>query len=60
VASSGIGHVFNSSGRPDPGLYVLGALRIGDLWESIAIPELREQAQQIAEDILAAGPQARH
>ena len=60
VASSGIGHVFNRSGRPDPGLYVLGTLRIGDLWESIAIPELREQAQQIAEDIGAGRPQARH
>ena len=59
VASSGIGHVFNRSGRPDPGLYVLGALRIGDLWESIAIPELREQAQQIAADILAAEAQVR-
>lgn len=54
VASSGIGHVIGGRGRPDPALYVLGALRIGDLWESIAIPELREQARQIADDILAA------
>ena len=54
VASSGIGHVIGGRGRPDPALYVLGTLRIGDLWESIAIPELREQARQIADDILAA------
>src|SRR5690606_36415296 len=54
VASSGIGHVIGGRGRPDPALYVLGALRIGELWESIAIPELREQARQIADDILAA------
>ncbi|MGY1520792.1 FAD/NAD(P)-binding protein [Luteimonas sp. A482] len=60
VASSDIGHVYNRSGRPDPGLYVLGALRIGDLWESIAIPELREQAQQIAADILTTGAQSRN
>jgi len=60
VASSGIGHVFDRSGRPDPALYVLGALRIGDLWESIAIPELREQAAEIAADILAAPTSAHH
>jgi uncharacterized NAD(P)/FAD-binding protein YdhS len=31
---------------------VLGSLRIGDLWESLAIPELRAQAEQIARDLL--------
>jgi len=56
VASDGTGHVFNRRGQVDPALYVLGALRIGELWESIAIPELREQAKQIAADILAAAP----
>ena len=40
---------------PDPRLLVLGALRIGDLWESIAIPELRVQARQVAEHITARG-----
>ena len=55
LASSGIGHVLDRRGRPDPALYVLGALRIGDLWESIAIPELRGQARDIAADILASG-----
>ncbi len=53
LASSGIGHVLDRRGEPDPALYVLGALRIGDLWESIAIPELRGQAREIAGDILA-------
>lgn len=58
LASSGIGQVVDCRGRPDPALYVLGALRIGDLWESIAIPELREQARGIAEHILASGASA--
>lgn len=60
LASSGIGYVVDRRGRPDPALYVLGALRIGDLWESIAIPELREQARAIAEDIIASGTSAAH
>ncbi len=54
VASSGVGHVIDRRGRSDPAFYVLGALRIGDLWESIAIPELRDQARDIAGDILGA------
>ena len=52
VASDDAGRVFDAHGVADPALYVLGALRIGDLWESIAIPELREQARQIAGHIL--------
>ena len=58
LASSDIGHVLDRRGQPDPALYVLGALRIGDLWESIAIPELREQARDIAASILDAGTKA--
>ena len=49
IASTGPGQVLDAHGRPDPRLRVIGALRIGDLWESIAIPELRMQARQIAE-----------
>jgi len=52
IATTGIGHAIDRRGHPDPRLLVLGAMRIGDLWESIAIPELREQAQQIAGFIL--------
>ncbi|MCA0393978.1 MAG: FAD/NAD(P)-binding protein [Proteobacteria bacterium] len=55
IASSGVGQVLDAHGRPDPRLLVLGALRIGDLWESIAIPELRVQARQVAEHITARG-----
>ncbi|WP_187471160.1 FAD/NAD(P)-binding protein [Luteimonas viscosa] len=56
LASSDRGHVIDSRGRPDPHLFVIGALRIGELWESIAIPELREQARQIADAISGAHP----
>lgn len=53
IASRDDGHVLDLRGRPVPGLYVIGALRIGELWESIAIPELRGQARAIAEAISA-------
>ena len=52
IASTGVGQVLDAHGRPDPRLLVLGALRIGDLWESTAIPELRVQARQVAEFII--------
>lgn len=55
IASTGVGQVLDAHGRTDPRLLVIGALRIGDLWESIAIPELRVQARQIAESITGRG-----
>lgn len=48
IAGDGEGHVLGADGRPDPRLFVIGALRIGDLWETIAIPDLRVQAERIA------------
>lgn len=51
IASQGVGQVLNSNSQPDPAMLVVGAMRIGDLWESIAIPELRLQARQVAEFI---------
>lgn len=48
IASEAPGCVFDARGVADPALCVLGAMRIGSLWESIAIPELRVQAQAIA------------
>jgi uncharacterized NAD(P)/FAD-binding protein YdhS len=39
----------NSGGR----LFTLGSLRRGDLWESTAIPELREQARALASRIVS-------
>ncbi len=35
------------------GLYTIGPLRIADLWESIAIPEIRVQAAALANVLIA-------
>jgi hypothetical protein len=40
--------VLAADGRPSGLLYTLGWLRRGELWESIAIPELRDQAGELA------------
>ncbi|WP_202843917.1 FAD/NAD(P)-binding protein [Luteimonas saliphila] len=56
LASSDCGYVIDTRGRPNPHLFVIGALRIGELWESIAIPELREQARQIANAMSGTDP----
>ena len=53
IASEEPGRVIDARGQPDPTLVVLGAMRIGTLWESLAIPELRGQAQALAECLRA-------
>ena len=53
IASEEPGRVLDARGVADPRLFVLGAMRIGTLWESIAIPELRGQARAIAEQLRA-------
>ncbi len=42
------GALLDAQGQVHAGLQVVGSLRIGTLWESLAIPELRVQAQQAA------------
>lgn len=46
------GSLIDADGRTQPQLRVIGSLRIGTLWESLAVPELREQAAAIARDVL--------
>lgn len=46
--SDDTGRLRDAQGQLQPGLRVVGSLRIGTLWESLAIPELRGQAQQAA------------
>lgn len=48
IATAGEGAVLGVDGVPVAGLWTLGSTRIGDLWESIAIPELRGQAERVA------------
>jgi uncharacterized NAD(P)/FAD-binding protein YdhS len=43
------GALIDSSGTPSDSLYAIGPARKGCLWETIAVPELREQAWQLAE-----------
>ncbi|KAF1012972.1 MAG: hypothetical protein GAK31_03799 [Stenotrophomonas maltophilia] len=45
--------VLDAHGRTQPRLGVLGSLRIGTLWESLAVPELRQQAQALATQAVA-------
>ncbi len=46
--SDASGHLRTAQGEPHPNIQVIGSLRIGTLWESLAIPELRVQAQAAA------------
>lgn len=48
IATRGEGQVLDAHGAPVAGLWTLGALRIGTLWETIAMPELRGQAERVA------------
>ncbi len=46
------GALLDSRGRISDRLFTLGPLRKGELWESTAVPEIRVQAQRLAERIL--------
>ena len=43
------GALIDRDGRVSDRLFTLGALRRGELWETIAVPELREQAAALAD-----------
>ena len=47
------GAVVDARGRESKRLFALGPLRKGTLWETVAVPELREQARRTADDLLA-------
>lgn len=46
------GGLVDAEGKPLPGVIVVGSLRIGRLWESIAVPELRGQAESAVRQLL--------
>lgn len=63
LCADGSGRLIDARGRPDPRLVLVGALRRGDLWESTAVPELREQARAAARvlmNVLPAGSPPSH
>jgi uncharacterized NAD(P)/FAD-binding protein YdhS len=47
ICADAQGRTIDAGGAPRPDLFVLGALRRGDLWESTAVPELRVQAEAV-------------
>lgn len=55
--TSGDGQLIGADGAPVPGLYTLGPLRIPGLWESIAIPEIRAQAAELAKLLVSSIPE---
>ena len=50
VASNGA--LITAEGNPSTQLYTLGSLKKGLLWETTAVPEIREQAETLAEELL--------
>jgi uncharacterized NAD(P)/FAD-binding protein YdhS len=48
-----VGRAIDASGQAEPTLLVAGTLRKATLWESTAVPELRQQAQAVAQTVLA-------
>lgn len=52
IDTSEAGAVINANSQPSSWLYTLGPTRQGTLWETTAIPELRIQAQELAETLL--------
>lgn len=54
LLTNAVGRAINASGEPVDTLLMAGTLRKSTLWESTAVPELRQQAQAIAQTVLAA------
>lgn len=48
LANDADGRVINRGGLPQTGLWTIGPMRQGSLWESTAIPEIRQQAESLA------------
>ena len=46
------GRVLDRSGEPVLPVYAMGALRKGVLWETLAIPEIRDQAADVARQLV--------
>ena len=52
------GRVVRGDGSPSPWLHAVGFARRGTAYETTAVPELREQAQTLAQQLLRGGEQA--
>ena len=56
VDSTPDGILYDAQGQASPYLYTIGTPRKGDLWETIAVPEIRVQAQHLVTTILQSLP----
>jgi uncharacterized NAD(P)/FAD-binding protein YdhS len=54
VGPHDLGLAVDLSGRIQPNIWVVGPLRRGVLWETTAVPEIRGQARDIAEELAQA------
>src|SRR5579884_374071 len=48
IATGPLGELIGHDGGRNASVFAVGPLRIGDLWETIAIPEIRAQAAALA------------
>lgn len=55
LATDADGRLLDADGEAQDDLRAIGSLRIGEAWESIAVPELRVQADTIARALSATG-----
>ncbi|KAF1007900.1 MAG: hypothetical protein GAK28_01376 [Luteibacter sp.] len=51
------GHLLDHDGKPRANLFAIGSLLRGALWESTAIPEIRRQAQSVANMLVSNKPE---
>jgi uncharacterized NAD(P)/FAD-binding protein YdhS len=45
------GALIDYKGNPSPALFTIGPTRKGQLWETTAVPEIRQQTEQLAEQL---------
>lgn len=58
LTTDGQDRVVGANGEPQPGLYALGPVAMGRLYEIVAVPDLRVQCAAVAERIFEATRQA--
>ena len=46
------GAILDCAGAPSSGLYALGSTMKGVLWEVLAVPDIRSQAQRLANELI--------
>ena len=53
-ANKGPGALVTEDGVPSPTLFAIGPVTRGTFWEIISVPDIREQAEQVAVNVLEA------